>query len=88
MAYLKNWTYNFFQIFFMGSSWAVVSINNIKTRASREMTPRKNIMRRGGVFAISDYLVFVMLLALKRLERLDLDLTLGATKLADSSMSS
>ena len=43
MAYLKNWTDNFFQIFFMGSSWVAVSINNIKTRASTEMTPRKNI---------------------------------------------
>ena len=32
MAYLKTWTDNFFQI-----------INNIKTRASREMTSRKNI---------------------------------------------
>ena len=43
MAYLKNWTDNFFQIFFMGTSWVAVSINNIKTRASREMTSRKNI---------------------------------------------
>ena len=37
MAYLKNWTDNLFQIFFMGTSWVVVSINNIK------MTLRKNI---------------------------------------------
>ena len=43
MAYLKNWTDNFFQIFFMGTSWVAVSINNIKTRASSEMTSRKNI---------------------------------------------
>ena len=43
MAYLKNWTDNFFQIFFRGTSWVAVSINNIKTRASREMTSRKNI---------------------------------------------
>ena len=43
MAYLKNWTDNFFQMFFMGTSWVAVSINNIKTRASREMTSRKNI---------------------------------------------
>ena len=71
MAYLKNWTDNFFQIFFMGTSWVAVSINNIKTRASSEMTSRKNIkifdfngvnlpstgMWRGEVFAISDCLV-------------------------------
>ena len=43
MAYFKNWTDNFFQIFFMGTSWVAVSINNITTRASREMTSRKNI---------------------------------------------
>ena len=43
MAYLKDWTDNFFQIFFRGTSWVAVSINNIKTRASREMTSRKNI---------------------------------------------
>ena len=35
MAYLKNWTDNFFQIFFMGTSWVAVSINNIKTRAEK-----------------------------------------------------
>ena len=43
MAYLINWTDNFFQIFFMGTCWVAVSINNIKTRASSEMTSRKNI---------------------------------------------
>ena len=43
MAYLKNWTDNFFQIFLMGTSWVAVSINNKITRASREMTSRKNI---------------------------------------------
>ena len=43
MAYLKNWTDNFFQIFFMRTSWVAVSINNITTRASREMMSRKNI---------------------------------------------
>ena len=43
MAYLKNWTDNFFQIIFMGTSWVAVSINNIKTRASSEMTSQKNI---------------------------------------------
>ena len=43
IAYLKNLTDNFFQIFFMGTSWVAVSINNITTRASREMTSRKNI---------------------------------------------
>ena len=43
MAYLKNWIDNFFQIFFMGTSWVAVSINNIKTRASSEMMSRKNI---------------------------------------------
>ena len=43
MAYLKTWTDNFFQIFFMGTSWVAISINNIKTRASSEMTSRKNI---------------------------------------------
>ena len=55
----------------MGTSWVAVSINNIKTRATSEMTPRKNIkifdfngvnlpstgMWRGEVFAISDCLV-------------------------------
>ena len=43
MACLKNWTDNLFQIFLMGTSWVAVSINNIKTRASSEMTSRKNI---------------------------------------------
>ena len=43
MAYLKNWSDNFFQKCFMGTSWVAVSINNIKTRASSEMTSRKNI---------------------------------------------
>ena len=71
MAYLKNWTDNWFQIFFMGTSWVAVSINNITTRASREMTPQKNIKMfdfngvnvakhwpvAGEVFAISDCLV-------------------------------
>ena len=70
MAYLKNWTDNLFQMFFMGTSWVAVSINNIKTRASREMTSRKNIIffdfnsmnvakhwyGAGEVFAISDCL--------------------------------
>ena len=28
----------------MGTSWVAVSINNITTRASREMTSRKNII--------------------------------------------
>ena len=71
MAYLKTWTDNFFQIFFMGTSWVAVSINNITNRASREMTSRKNIRIfdfngvnvakhwhvAGEVFAISDCLV-------------------------------
>ena len=35
MAYLKNWTDNFFKMFFMGTSWVAVSINNIKTRAEK-----------------------------------------------------
>ena len=75
MAYLKNWTDNFFQMFFMVTSWVAVSINNIKTRASREMMSQKNIKIfdfngvndakhwyvAGEVFAISDCLVlFVM----------------------------
>ena len=71
MAYLKNWTDNLFQIFVMGTSWVAVSINNITTQASREMTSRKNIKMfdfngvnvakhwhvAGEVFAISDCLV-------------------------------
>ena len=71
MAYLKNWTDNFFKICFMGTSWVAVSINNITTRASREMTSRQNIKMfdvkgvnvakhwhvAGEVFAISDCLV-------------------------------
>ena len=74
IAYLKNWTDNFFQIFFMGTSWVAVSINNITTRASREMTSRKNINIfdfngvnvakhwhvAGEVFAISDCLVILV----------------------------
>ena len=70
MTYLKNRTDNFLQIFLMGTSWIAVSINNI-TRASREMTSRKNINIfefngvnvakhwhvAGEVFAISDCLV-------------------------------
>ena len=71
MAYLKNWTDNFFQMFFMVTSWVAVSTNNIKTRANREMTSQKNIKIfyfngvnvakhwhvAGEVFAISDCLV-------------------------------
>ena len=72
IAYLKNWTDNFFQIFFMGTSWVAVSINNITTRASREMTSRKkyqhfngvNVAKHwhvaGEVFAISDCLVTIV----------------------------
>ena len=71
MAYLKNWTDNFFQIFVMGTSWVAVLINNITTRASREMTSRNiskifyfngvNVAKHwhvaGEVFASSDCLV-------------------------------
>ena len=74
MAYLKNWTDNFFQIFCMGTSWVAVSINNITTRASREITSRKkyqnfrfngvNVAKHwhvaGQVFAISDCLVITV----------------------------
>ena len=35
MAHLKNWTDNFFQIFFMGTSWVDVSINNIKNSSEQ-----------------------------------------------------
>ena len=56
----------------MGTSWVAISINNIKTRASREMASRKNIKFfdfngvnvakhwhvAGEVFAISDCLVY------------------------------
>ena len=42
-SYLKSWSDNFVYIFFMGTSWIVLLIKNIKTRASREMTSRKNI---------------------------------------------
>ena len=76
MAYLKNWTDNFFQILFMGTCWVAVSINNITTRASREMTSRKNntifdfngvnVAKHwhvaGEVFAISDCLVVVVII--------------------------
>ena len=55
----------------MGTSWVAVSINNITTRTSREITSRKNIKIfevngvnvakhwhvAGEVFAISDCLV-------------------------------
>ena len=66
MAYLKNWTDNFFQIFFMGTSWVAVSINNITTRASRAnikifdfngVNVAKHWHVAGEVFAISDCLV-------------------------------
>ena len=72
MAYLQNWTDSFFQIFFMGTSWVAVSINNITNRASREMTSR-NLFDFNGVnvakhwhvadevFAISDCLVILCL---------------------------
>ena len=49
MAYLKNCTDNFFQMFFMGTSWVAVSIINLKTRASREMTSRKKSFDFNGV---------------------------------------
>ena len=59
----------------MGTSWVAVSINNIITRASREMTSRKNINIfdfngmnvakhwhvAGEVFAISDCLVIYVI---------------------------
>ena len=61
---------NFFQIFFMGTSWVALSIKYIKTRENREMMSRKkyifdfngvNIAKHwhvaGEVFAISDCLV-------------------------------
>ena len=32
-----------FQIYFKGTSWVVLLIKTIKTRASRQMTSRKNI---------------------------------------------
>ena len=40
-VYLKNWTDNFFPIFFMRTSCVALSNKHIKTRASREMTSRK-----------------------------------------------
>ena len=58
----------------MGTSWVAVSINNITTRASREMTSRfffkvdfngVNVAKHwhvaGEVFAISDCLVLVLM---------------------------
>ena len=42
-VYLKKLTDNFFQIFFIATSWVALSIKNIKTRASREMISRKII---------------------------------------------
>ena len=41
MAYLKNWNDNFFQMFFMGTSWVAVSINNIKTSEQRNDFTKK-----------------------------------------------
>ena len=84
MAYLKNWTDNFLQIFLMGTSWVAVSINNI-TRASREMTSRKNINIFefngvnvakhwhvvGEVFAISDCLVVLCYVPCCRLGKIN-----------------
>ena len=46
IAYLKNWTDNFFQIFFMGTSWVAVSINNITTRASTKKISTFSILMR------------------------------------------
>ena len=74
--------HNLFQIFFMGTSWVAVSINNITTRASREMTSHKNIKifyfngvnvakhwhGRGEVFAISDCLVENVCLSIHQYE--------------------
>ena len=33
-SYLKNWSDNFFKIFFMGTSWVALSIKNIKTQCT------------------------------------------------------
>ena len=57
MAYIsKNGVYlkklvtdHFFQIFCMGTSCVALSIKNIKTRASREMTSRKKWGGGGNV---------------------------------------
>ena len=52
MAYLKNWTDNFFQIFVMGTFW-VADFNGVNVA--------KHWHVAGEVFAISDCLVFIVL---------------------------
>ena len=76
MAYLKNLTDNFFQIFFMRTSLInniAVSINNIKTRATRETSKFSIVMGwtlpstgmwRGEVFAISDRFVSLAMVSI------------------------
>ena len=80
MAYLKNWTDNFFQIFFMGTSWVAVSINNITNSSEQRNDVTKNIKIfdfdgvnvakhwhvAGEVFAISDCLVVFMIMNIKK----------------------
>ena len=76
MTYLKNWTDNFFQILFMGTSWVAVSINDIKTLREQWNDVTKTYIKffdfngvsfpssgmwRGEVFAISDCLVVTVL---------------------------
>ena len=61
----------FFPIFVMGTSCVALSIKNIKTRVSREMTSRTKMggtlpstgMWQGEVFAISDCLVVFSMLS-------------------------
>ena len=54
MAYLKNWTDNFFQIFFMGIS-KKFDFNGVNLPSTG--------MWRGEVFAISDCLVYYVVIS-------------------------
>ena len=62
----------------MGTSWVAVSINNVTTRASREMTSRKNINILDfigvKVFAISDCLVVRVIYRPNTLPLADVDI--------------
>ena len=59
MAYIKNWTDNFFQIFFMGTSWVPVSEKwrHDKFFYFNGVNVVKHWHVAGDVFAISDCLV-------------------------------
>ena len=54
MAYLKNWTDNFFQIFCMGTSWVAISITKLK-RAEKWRHERAEKWRYDFFFKTFDF---------------------------------